>query len=409
MSLCSKFYDKIIEFYTIVNKKKNLINLTIYLIINFLFMFVEIFFGLISNCLGLLTDGAHMFLDCSAVIIGLYSSYLSEFPSNQKFQFGFLRSEVLGTFINSVFLIFIAIYILFESIERFISPKDIHSENLILVSFLGLIVNIIGLFLAHDHGDDNDDDDENDEKNNSDDLINTDNNNENMNINQHSDNNYLEDNNVDNVKEKLEKKNEKAILQKDKKHNHHHHKHNHNEENKINKNENDIQFNNESHIQIPNDNHNHYNHNHHNDNLYAIYIHILADTLGSVAVLISSYLIRFYDIKISDPICSCLISIMIVYSTIPVLKNSAVILLHIPNKHIKFRKEKIKEKCYKYRDSGFIIQSIDLWMLKKNHFVCDIKLIKNNNIVDNVNKNLLYNDLKNLMKELKINEYFIDI
>ncbi len=403
MSLCSKYYNKTIEFYTIVSKKKNLKNLTIFLLINFLFMFVEVFFGLLSNCLGLLTDGAHMLLDCSAVIIGLYSSYLSEFPSNQKYQFGFLRSEVLGTFINSVFLIFIAIYILFESMERFISPKDIHSENLILVSFLGLIVNIIGLFLAHDHGDDNDD--ENDEKSNSDDLINNENNNEILKINQNSNDNYLKENNKDNLKKKSEKKNDKSKLNKGKKHNYHHY-HHLNEENKIENNDNNNEMNNESQTHI----HNHHNHNHHhNDNLYAIYIHILADTLGSVAVLISSYLIRFHNIKISDPICSALISIMIVYSTIPVLKNSAVILLHIPNRDIKFRKEKIKEKCNEYNDSGFIIQSIDLWMLKKNHFVCDIKLIKNNNIVDNENTKLLYNDLRNLMQELKIKEFFIDI
>ena len=398
MSLCSKFYDKIIEFYTIVNKKKNLKNLTIYLIINFLFMFVEIFFGLISNCLGLLTDGAHMFLDCSAVIIGLYSSYLTEFPSNPKYQFGFLRSEVLGTFINSVFLIFIAIYIIFESIERFISPKDIHSEHLILVSFLGLIVNIIGLFMVHDHGDD--DDNENNEKSNSDDLINNENNNEILNI-EHSDNDYIEEITYDegNLKENLEKKNEESKI-KEKNINNIQHKHNN-----IENNENEI--NNESQIEIHN--HNQHHHHHQNDNIYAIYIHILADTLGSIAVLISSYLIRFHDIKISDPICSCLISILIVYSTIPVLKNSAVILLHIPNSAIKIRKEKIKKKCDEYNDSGFIIQSIDLWMLKKNNFVCDIKIIKNNNIADNGNKKLLYKDLSKLMKELKIKEFFIDI
>ena len=398
MSLCSKFYDKIIEFYTIVNKKKNLKNLTIYLIINFLFMFVEIFFGLISNCLGLLTDGAHMFLDCSAVIIGLYSSYLTEFPSNPKYQFGFLRSEVLGTFINSVFLIFIAIYIIFESIERFISPKDIHSEHLILVSFLGLIVNIIGLFMVHDHGDD--DDNENNEKSNSDDLINNENNNEILNI-EHSDNDYIEEITYDegNLKENLEKKNEESKI-KEKNINNIQHKHNN-----IENNENEI--NNESHTEIHN--HNQHHHHHQNDNIYAIYIHILADTLGSIAVLISSYLIRFHDIKISDPICSCLISILIVYSTIPVLKNSAVILLHIPNSAIKIRKEKIKKKCDEYNDSGFIIQSIDLWMLKKNNFVCDIKIIKNNNIDDNENKKLLYKDLSKLMKELKIKEFFIDI
>jgi zinc transporter 5/7 len=362
-------------------------------------MFVEIFFGLISNCLGLLTDGAHMFLDCSAVIIGLYSSYLTEFPSNPKYQFGFLRSEVLGTFINSVFLIFIAIYIIFESIERFISPKDIHSEHLILVSFLGLIVNIIGLFMVHDHGDD--DDNENNEKSNSDDLINNENNNEILNINEHSDNDYIEEITYDegNLKEKLEKKNEESKI-KEKKINNIQHKHNN-----IENNENEI--NNESHIEIHN--HNQHHHHHQNDNIYAIYIHILADTLGSIAVLISSYLIRFHDIKISDPICSCLISILIVYSTIPVLKNSAVILLHIPNSAIKIRKEKIKKKCDEYNDSGFIIQSIDLWMLKKNNFVCDIKIIKNNNIADNGNKKLLYKDLSRLMKELKIKEFFIDI
>ena len=397
-SLFFKYYNKIIEFYKIVSKKKNLKNLTIYLLINFLFMFVEIFFGLISNCLGLLTDGAHMFLDCSAVIIGLYSSYLTEFPSNPKYQFGFLRSEVLGTFINSVFLIFIAIYIIFESIERFISPKDIHSEHLILVSFLGLIVNIIGLFMVHDHGDD--DDNENNEKSNSDDLINNENNNEILNI-EHSDNDYIEEITYDegNLKENLEKKNEESKI-KEKNINNIQHKHNN-----IENNENEI--NNESQIEIHN--HNQHHHHHQNDNIYAIYIHILADTLGSIAVLISSYLIRFHDIKISDPICSCLISILIVYSTIPVLKNSAVILLHIPNSAIKIRKEKIKKKCDEDNDSGFIIQSIDLWMLKKNNFVCDIKIIKNNNIADNGNKKLLYKDLSKLMKELKIKEFFIDI
>ena len=105
-------------------------------------MFVEVIYGLLSNSLGLLTDGAHMLLDCTAVVIGLYSSYLSEFKSNNNYNYGYLRSEILGTFINSVFLFFIAIYIVFESIERFIEPKEIDSENLILVSFIGLVVTM---------------------------------------------------------------------------------------------------------------------------------------------------------------------------------------------------------------------------------------------------------------------------
>jgi zinc transporter 5/7 len=116
-------------------------------------MFVEVIYGLISNSLGLLTDGAHMLLDCSAILIGLYSTYLKDKKNNNSYNFGYIRSEVVGTFINAVFLVFISIYIVFESFERFLQPKEIHSEHLILVSFLGLVVNMTGIYFLHgDHG-----------------------------------------------------------------------------------------------------------------------------------------------------------------------------------------------------------------------------------------------------------------
>ncbi len=115
-------------------------------------MFVEVIYGLLSNSLGLLTDGAHMLLDCSAIYIGMYSRYLAKKNKNDIFNFGYGRAEVLGTFVNSLFLIFISIYIVFESIERSIQPIDIHGDNLILVSFLGLLVNLIGIYFFHGEG-----------------------------------------------------------------------------------------------------------------------------------------------------------------------------------------------------------------------------------------------------------------
>ena len=42
-----------------------------------------------------------------------------------------------------------------------------------------------------------------------------------------------------------------------------------------------------------------------------IFLHILADTLGSVGVIISSLLIRFFGWNIADPICSMIIAILI--------------------------------------------------------------------------------------------------
>lgn len=42
-----------------------------------------------------------------------------------------------------------------------------------------------------------------------------------------------------------------------------------------------------------------------------VLLHIMADTLGSVGVIISALLMQKYDLMIADPICSMLISLLI--------------------------------------------------------------------------------------------------
>lgn len=142
--------DEFKEFFRSTMSSKRLKNLSWFLLLNLLFMFVEIVYGIWTNSLGLLTDGAHMLLDCSAILIGIYCCYLAEKKNSHNLQFGYFRSEVLGTFINAVFLVFIGLYIIFESFERFFNPEEIRSKHLILVSFLGLLVNMVGIFTLHD-------------------------------------------------------------------------------------------------------------------------------------------------------------------------------------------------------------------------------------------------------------------
>ena len=143
-------FEELKAFTNEILKSSMLKNLSGFLLLNLIFMFVEVIYGIWSNSLGLLTDGAHMLLDCSAILIGIYSCYLVEKKKNYELEFGYRRSEVLGTFVNAVFLIFIALYIVTESFERFFNPKEINSHNLITVSFLGLVVNLIGIFTLHD-------------------------------------------------------------------------------------------------------------------------------------------------------------------------------------------------------------------------------------------------------------------
>ncbi|KLJ08807.1 hypothetical protein EMPG_15775 [Blastomyces silverae] len=75
-----------------------------------------------------------------------------------------------------------------------------------------------------------------------------------------------------------------------------------------------------------------HDHSHHtNENMHGIFLHILADTLGSVAVVLSTILVHFYKWSGFDPIASCLIAILIFVSAIPlVASTSKTLLLALP-------------------------------------------------------------------------------
>ncbi|KDO20767.1 hypothetical protein SPRG_13518 [Saprolegnia parasitica CBS 223.65] len=64
-----------------------------------------------------------------------------------------------------------------------------------------------------------------------------------------------------------------------------------------------------------------------NSNLVGVYLHVLADTLGSLGVIVSSVCIDAFGWLFMDPLCSGLISILVVGSTLPLLKATAIELL----------------------------------------------------------------------------------
>merc|ERR1719215_764582 len=62
-------------------------------------------------------------------------------------------AEVLGALVNAVFLVALCFSITVESLKRFYEPEEIHNPQMILwVGTMGLIVNLIGLCLFHQHG-----------------------------------------------------------------------------------------------------------------------------------------------------------------------------------------------------------------------------------------------------------------
>lgn len=117
--------------------------LWITLILTLFFTIVEIVGGLLSNSLALLSDSAHMISDVFALGLSMTAIYLATRPANAQYTYGYLRFEIIASFLNGLALAIIAIGIFIEGIRRAINPEEINLTLMLIISSIGLIVNII--------------------------------------------------------------------------------------------------------------------------------------------------------------------------------------------------------------------------------------------------------------------------
>ncbi|KAJ1981587.1 hypothetical protein H4R34_002011 [Dimargaris verticillata] len=81
--------------------------------------------------------------------------------------------------------------------------------------------------------------------------------------------------------------------------------------------------------------HHDHGHDHHHDaNMQGIFLHILADTMGSVGVIISTLLIQRFGWSGFDPLASILIATLIFLSAVPLVRQAVhQLLLPLPSAH----------------------------------------------------------------------------
>ncbi|MEX1031268.1 MAG: cation diffusion facilitator family transporter [Paenibacillaceae bacterium] len=117
--------------------------LWITLILTLFFTLVEVVGGLLSNSLALLSDSAHMISDVIALGLSMTAIFLATRPANARFTYGYLRFEIIASFLNGLALAIIAIGIFIEGIRRAINPEEIDLSLMLIISSIGLIVNIV--------------------------------------------------------------------------------------------------------------------------------------------------------------------------------------------------------------------------------------------------------------------------
>lgn len=118
----------------------------------------EILAGVLYGSMALLADGLHMGSHAVALCIAAFAyAYARRNAGNTQFSFGTGKVNALGGFTGAVLLAGFALYMVIESIDRFIHPVDISFNGAIFVAVIGLIVNGVSAWILggedHDHGD----------------------------------------------------------------------------------------------------------------------------------------------------------------------------------------------------------------------------------------------------------------
>ena len=115
------------------------------------FMAAEVVGGILANSLALLADAGHMFTDVGALALSLVAMRLAQKPPSPTKTYGYVRLEILAALINGAALLVIAVFILLEAWERAQTPPEVDGPLLLGVAGGGLVINLIGAWLLHDH------------------------------------------------------------------------------------------------------------------------------------------------------------------------------------------------------------------------------------------------------------------
>jgi cobalt-zinc-cadmium efflux system protein len=130
-------------------------NLLFSIFFNIIITVAQVIGGILSGSLALISDALHNFSDVLTLIFSYIANVLSKRKASLDQTFGYKRAELIAAFVNSITLIVVAIYLIFEASHRFSNPQVIKSNLVIWMSILGIAVNGVSALMLKKDADHN--------------------------------------------------------------------------------------------------------------------------------------------------------------------------------------------------------------------------------------------------------------
>ncbi len=101
----------------------------------------ELIGGTLAHSLALIGDGIHNLSDLPTLLISWYALRLAERPPTAEKTYGYHRAGILAAFTNALLLLFVAFFLIYFAVERFLHPVEVHDRVMFWLSLVALGVN----------------------------------------------------------------------------------------------------------------------------------------------------------------------------------------------------------------------------------------------------------------------------
>lgn len=129
---------------------------TIYIVavvLNLLFVIVEVVIGLYGNSMGLLSDAGHNLGDVFGLLLAMVALKLATANNSKtRFTYGYRKGSILISLLNAIILLVAVGIIIVESIEKISHPEGVNASFVIWTAAIGIVINgATALVLAKQH------------------------------------------------------------------------------------------------------------------------------------------------------------------------------------------------------------------------------------------------------------------
>lgn len=127
-------------------------NILIAFILNLSFSVFEFFGGIFTGSVAIVSDAVHDLGDAASIGISYFLERMSKKQPDKKYTYGYARYSVFGGFITTLILLIGSVIVIYNAINRIITPTEIKYNGMIIFAIVGVCVNFCAAFFTREGG-----------------------------------------------------------------------------------------------------------------------------------------------------------------------------------------------------------------------------------------------------------------